>query len=121
MGPLRVAGIALALAISSLINFLGLYVLLERKIGTIPKRGMLFFALKAALFSAAMGMVIYIFYRQFAFDGAANLEKIGILLATILVGIAAYMGLNLIFSRREVMSLKGLFSKRDETAAGDDS
>ena len=82
---------------------------------------MLLFALKAALFSAGMGVAIHFFYRQFAFDGAARLEKIGILLATILVGVAAYMGLNLIFSRREVMSLKGLFSKRDETDAGDDS
>ncbi len=119
MGPLRVAGIALALAISSLINFISLYVLLERKIGVMPKRNTLFFALKAAIFAAAMAAVIRIFFLRFPFSTAATLEKIGILLATILVGIAVYLGLNLIFSRNEVSSLRQVFSKRDQAGEGD--
>jgi putative peptidoglycan lipid II flippase len=121
MGPLRVAGIALALAASSLINFICLYVLLERKIGSIPKQNMIIFALKALLFSGGMGVVIFVFFQLFAFGSAAILAKIGILLVTILVGIAVYMGLNLIFSRHEVKSLKELFSKRDGNAVGGDA
>jgi peptidoglycan biosynthesis protein MviN/MurJ (putative lipid II flippase) len=113
MGPLRVAGIALALAISSLINFISLYVLLERKIGAMPKRNTLVFALKAALFSVAMAAVIKVLFLRLPFSSAATPGKIGILLATILVGIAVYMGLNLIFSRSEVLSLRLLFSKRE--------
>ncbi|MFA9453680.1 MAG: murein biosynthesis integral membrane protein MurJ [Candidatus Aminicenantaceae bacterium] len=121
MGPLRVAGIALALAVSSLINFICLYFLLERKIGPIPKRNTLLFALKAALFSAAMAAVIRVFFLQFPFNAAAILAKIGILLATILVGIAVYMGLNLIFSRDEVLRIRDVLSKKDRAAEGDET
>jgi putative peptidoglycan lipid II flippase len=119
MGPLQVAGIALALAISSLINFVCLYVLLERKIGAMPKRNTLVFGLKAALFSGIMAAVIRIFFFRFPFSTAATPGKVGILLATILLGIAVYVGLSLIFSRSEVLSLRLLFSRKDRGKEGE--
>ena len=114
MASLRVAGIALALSISSIINFGSLFVFLERKMGKIRDRKTLVSCLKSFLFSILMGMGIWYFFQRFAFPQLVFTQKLIILAATILLGILGYLGLNLLFNREELKGLKGvLFKPRD--------
>jgi putative peptidoglycan lipid II flippase len=119
MRPLRVAGIALALSISSFVNFSSLLVLLERKIGRISKKKLGIFTAKSAILTSAMGIAIHFFFDHFRFAEASRFGKLGILLATIGFGVSVYMGLNLLFSRQEVRGLKHLFSKKERRPPGD--
>jgi putative peptidoglycan lipid II flippase len=120
MGPLRVAGIALAMSLSALINLSSLWVLLERKIGRIPKKALGLFALKAAALTLVMGAGIHVFMGFFDFAAAARLRQIGILLGAIVLGFGIYLGLNLLFSREEVKGLKRMLEKKP-TSQGPDS
>jgi putative peptidoglycan lipid II flippase len=111
MGPMRVAGIALALSLSTLINFVCLFILLERKIGKVDKKSIFFSALKSILFAAVMGGSVWIFIQQFDFSRLVFIEKLGILAAAIGIGVVIYFALNLMFNPKGLVSLKGVFSR----------
>ena len=117
MRPLRVAGIALALSISSVFNCGILFILLERKIGKIQKRNLLSSTVKSLIFALIMGGGIWYFFKSFAFDQMSSLDQIVMLFATILLGIVIYAGLSLVFNPEDLQSFKGMFS-RDETLKG---
>ena len=113
MGPLRVSGIALALSISSVFNFLVLFYLLERKIGRVHKKSILISASKSALSAAGMGAVVWYFFQHFDFEQMLFVQKLGILAAAVFLGIVIYLVLNLLFSHEDMKGLKNAFS-RDE-------
>ncbi|MFQ5722516.1 MAG: murein biosynthesis integral membrane protein MurJ, partial [Candidatus Aminicenantales bacterium] len=111
MVPLRVGGIALALSLASVINFFLLFYLLERKIGPLDKKEIFKSALKSALGGLGMGVAVWFFIRRFDFARLVFLRQVGILAAAILIGMVAYLILNLLFNHQDVKSLKDLFSR----------
>ncbi len=111
MNPLRVGGIALALSIASVINFVVLFFLLERKIGTIPKKSIWISSSKSAISAAGMGGAVWYFMKHFDFDQMVFVQKLGILSAAISIGIVLYLVLNLLFRHEDLKSLKDIFSK----------
>lgn len=113
MRPMRVSGIALALSISSVFNFLFLYLLLEKKIGKIQRSDLLSSALKSAFSAAVMGGVVWLFMGKLPFTNSGTLPKIGFLLAAILAGIATYAFLGFIVNREEIRAVIALlFGKK---------
>lgn len=111
MGPLRVGGIALALSISSLINFVVLFTLLEKKLGRIEKKDLIVSALKSALSAVVMAAAIGLFVNRFDFEKLVFGEKISVVLAAILGGVIVYLVMNLLFKHEDLKSLKQAFSK----------
>jgi putative peptidoglycan lipid II flippase len=111
MNPLRVGGIALALSIASICNFIALFYLLERKIGRIKKKIILRSAFKSALYASGMGVVVWYFIRYFDFDRLIFIQRLGVLAAAITLGVVVYILLNLLFSHSELKSLRNVFSR----------
>jgi putative peptidoglycan lipid II flippase len=112
MKPLHVGGLALALSLSSFFNFAALFFLLERKIGRIEKRSLFQSVLKFAFFSAAMGGIVWLYAGRFDFARLAFVEKLGVLLSAIVIGIVAYLILNLLFNRKDLRRMTNIFSRR---------
>ena len=111
MGPLRVGGISLALSVSSVFNLVGLFFLLEKKIGRIQKRALLISTCKAIFSAAVMGLVVWYFMRLFVFSQQGFPKQLGILLTAITLGILVYILLNLFFNHEDLRSLKDMFSR----------
>ena len=111
MGPLRAGGIALALSLSSLINFVALFILLEKKIGRIEKKDLLVSALKSALSAVVMAGAVWFFIDQFDFEKLEFIEMSSVVLAAILGGVIIYLIMNLLFKHEDLKGLKQVFSK----------
>jgi len=112
MGPLRVGGIALALSLSQVVNFLALFVSLEKKIGKIEKRAFLASAFKSLLASAMMGAVLWLIIRSFPFAGMSFVKQAGLLAAAIVLGLALYIVLCAVINREDIRSLRILLARR---------
>jgi len=111
MGPLRAGGIALALSLSSLLNFAALFYLLEKKIGRIGKKDIFISALKSALAAVVMAGAVWFFIDQFDFEKLVFIEKSSVVLAAILGGVIVYLIMNLLFKHEDLKGLKQAFSK----------
>jgi len=111
MRPLRVGGIALALSISSVLNLLLLFFLLERKIGKIEWKRFSASALKSSFSAAVMGGAVWLLVRHFDFQRLVFLEQLGVLFSAIFVGILVYLSMNLLFNHEELRSLTDVFSR----------
>ncbi len=111
MGPLRAGGIALALSLSSLINFAALFILLEKKLGKIEKKDLLVSALKSALSAVVMAGAIWIFIDRIDFEKFIFIERISVVIAVILGGVIVYLIMNLLFKHEDIKSLRQAFSK----------
>ena len=111
MGPLRAGGIALALSISSLINFVALFYLLEKKLGRIKKKDLFVSALKSALSAVVMAGAAWFFINQFDFEKLGFIERTSVVAAVILGSIIVYLIMNLLFKHEDLKSLKQAFSK----------
>ncbi len=112
MQSLRVAGIALSLSISSVINYVSLFILLERKIGRIREKETLVSCLKSFLFAVIMGVGIWFIFTRFAFTAQPFSHQLSVLAVTIFLGMGSYLGLNLLFSRDDLRSLKSVFLRQ---------
>jgi len=112
MKPLRVGGIALALSISSVFNFVVLFYLLEKKIGKIAKEEFLASAMKTSFSAAVMGGVVWFFTNSFEFNRLIFLGQVGVLLSAIILGILIYFLMSLFFNREDLISLKEILSRR---------
>ncbi|NOR15781.1 MAG: murein biosynthesis integral membrane protein MurJ, partial [Candidatus Aminicenantes bacterium] len=119
MQSLRVAGIALSLSISSVINYASLFILLERKIGRIREKETLVSCLKSFLFAVIMGVGIWFFFTRFAFAAEPFSHQLSVLAVTIFLGMGSYVGLNLLFSRDDLRSLKSVFLKQNQDKGQD--
>lgn len=111
MNPLRVGGIALALSLASVLNFIALFVLLERKIGRIKKREFVLAGIKCAFSAGLMGAAIWFFIRKFDFPRLIFLKQLGVLTAAIVLGILVYVLLSLLFNQEDLKSLRDVFSR----------
>jgi putative peptidoglycan lipid II flippase len=111
MKPLRVGGIALALSISSVLNFTLLFYFLEKKIGRINKRPIAKTALLSACSAFVMGAAVWFFMQQFDFQSLVFINQLGILAAAVCGGMLIYILLHLLFNHEDLRSLKGMFSK----------
>ncbi len=111
MDSLHVGGIALALSIASVFNFITLFFLLERKIGRIEKKEFIVSAMKSALSAAMMGAAVWFFVGQFDFQRLAFPKQLGLLCAAIVVGISVYVLMSLIFNYEELKNLKDILSR----------
>jgi putative peptidoglycan lipid II flippase len=111
MSPMRVGGIALALSLSSVLNFILLFILLERKIGRIEKREILVSSIKSAFSAAGMGIVVWVFIRNFTFDRLVFIKQLGVLLAAVFLGMVIYVVFHLLFNHEDLRNLKNIFSR----------
>jgi putative peptidoglycan lipid II flippase len=112
MGPLRVGGIALSLSVSSLINFLLLFILLEKKIGDLRKKALLSSSGKALFFSALMGGAVWIFIRRFDLPVYSLFLRLIILLAAVFIGLCIYFAGQSLFNREELSKIRQLFQRK---------
>ena len=110
MWPLKAAGLALATAISSTVNFILLLTILAKKMGEFPQ---IWTSLRKVIIAAfVMGLVLWlVFYRgAFLLGSKPQLAiKMGI---AILVGIAVYLGSLKVFAREEARIFIGWILRR---------
>jgi len=111
MKPLRVGGIALALSLSSVLNFILLFMLLQRKIGPIKKKALCLSAGKSLFFAAVMAGAVQIFLGLVGPESLPFIERLGVLLAAIAIGILVYVLLHLFFNPEDLQILQTVFSK----------
>ena len=111
MGSMRVSGLALAYSLSSFLNFAALFWLLEKKIGSFHRGSILLSVIKSTLFAALMGGAVWLFYNRFEFSRLAFAEKLGILGASICIGLVVYIILNLFFNHDDLRGVRDLFSR----------
>ena len=116
MNPLRVGGIALALSLSSVFNFIALFFLLERKIGRIEKKEFVISGIKSAFSAGLMGIAVWFFMRQFDFSRLIFLKNLGVLCAAVSLGILVYLVLSLLFNHEDIRSLKEVLTREKITA-----
>lgn len=112
MSPLQVGGIALALSLSSAVNFFLLYFLLEKKIGPTGKKGFIMTGIKSAFSAAVMGLAVWFFMQQFDFARLVFLHQAAVLLAAVFLGILVYVVLSLLFDQEDLRGLRGVFSRQ---------
>lgn len=111
MRPLRVGGIALALSLASVFNFILLFSLLEKKIGKIKKKNLVISSLKSTFSAVVMGGSIWFFFRQFDFQNLEFLKQLAVLIAVIVAGALVYILFNLLFNHEDLKGLKDIFSR----------
>lgn len=111
MKPLRVGGIALALSLSSVLNFGLLFVLLQKKIGRVKKKGMTISVGKTFFFAAVMAGAVWMFVNLFDFGKIPFAEQLGALFAAITIGVLVFILLNLFFNHEDLRMLRSVFSK----------
>jgi len=110
MKPLKVGGIAFALSLSSALNLLLLFILLEKKIGKIEKKPIFSSACRALSSAGVMGLAVWFFMKEFNFAQLDLLYQLGLLLSAILMGIMIYFLLQVLFNREDTKILKNAFS-----------
>jgi len=114
MWPLKIGGLALATSIAGIFNFVALYILLGRKLGSIREKGMPFFILKVLLASAIMGSVCYFLSAELT----ANLARLGILQNilrlsfVVLSGIIVFFSFTFLFGMEEPRKIIKWISRR---------
>lgn len=113
MNPLRVGGIALALSISSVFNFILLFFLLEKKIGRIEKKEIIISGIKSTFFAGVMGAAVWFFMKQHDFQYLVFMKQLSVLIAAVAVGILVYLFLNLLFNQEDLKGLKDAFSREE--------
>lgn len=113
MNPLRVGGIALALSVSSVFNFILLFFLLEKKIGRIEKKEIITSGIKSTFFAGLMGAAVWFFMKQYDFRYLVFLKQLAVLIAAVAVGILVYLFLNLLFNQEDLKGLKDAFSRKE--------
>ncbi len=114
MGPLKHGGLALALSLSSTINFALLVFLLKRKIPDWKLTPMIFSVLKILLSSAIMGGGVYYLKHIFYPDNpdAGVLPLIFQVAVLVVSGMMIYLLAAFFFRCKELTVLSGLIKKR---------
>ena len=118
MGPLKHAGLALALSLASSLQFCLLIIFLNRKINTGELRPVLVSASKSALSAAVMGAGIYCLQSSLltTHPGGGFWGVTINLGGLILSGIAIYFLVARLIGCRELNSLRDMFHPRSKTA-----
>jgi len=85
MWPLRIGGLALASSISAGLNFILLFCLLEKRIGKLNRKMILYSFLKILLATLIMGIFVSIFWKNLFLNLAEYLRVILVMIFAILV------------------------------------
>jgi putative peptidoglycan lipid II flippase len=89
-GPLRVAGVALALSLSQALNFAVLFVVIQSRVGSLARMAVGLVVLKAVFASLVMGLAVRAAYLWFEAGGRTPLFQAGLLVAVIAAGVLLY-------------------------------
>lgn len=111
MGRLRVGGLALALSLSQILNFVLLFLWLERKIGPMERSPLAAAAGRSLAASAVMGVALRMSWPALGIEKAAFAVQAAVLIAAILLGILLYAGLTRLLSPRDFENLTGLLRR----------
>ncbi len=112
IGRMQVGGIALALALSQVVNFLGYFVLLERKIGRVEKRAF-FRSLAVGLgLAGLMAGGLLAFVRLTGFDLRGRVAQAGLLIAAVGLGLVFYFGCQFLIDPKGFRTLLGLVLRK---------
>jgi putative peptidoglycan lipid II flippase len=111
MGSLRVGGLALALSLSQVLNFVLLLLWLERKVGSTGTAGLAAPVAKSAAAAALMGTALRLTWPLLHVDGAAFAVRAAALAGAIAAGIALYLGLVRLISPADLKSVLGLLKR----------
>lgn len=112
MGPLRVGGIALALSIASVFNFLTLFYLLEKKIGAVEKKKIISSVIKSSFAAVIMGFSVWVFFKSFPFYEMSFLIKLATFSGTIFLGMIVYVLLSILFNKEEFKAFRLILSRK---------
>jgi putative peptidoglycan lipid II flippase len=96
MFPLKLGGLALATSVSSIFNFVVLYIILEKRLGNIGTKGMLDSAARVAVSSIIMAVVLKMALSAFHTINIITLSL------TIAAGIAAFLGASFLLKVKEL-------------------
>lgn len=109
MRPLLHVGLALALVISSAVNFLALFLILRRKVGRLGGRAIFASVAKTGAASAAMALLLLAALRLGApFMAGPLWQRAGFLVALVALGAAAFLAVTRIINAREFRALAGV-------------
>jgi len=108
MGPLRVGGLALALSLSQVLNFVLLFLWLERKVGPTDKRAWLLPAAKSAAAAAVMAVSLRLLWPGAAVERAGFAVRAGALALAVGIGVVIYAALIRIFCPADMKGVAGL-------------
>jgi len=111
MGPLRVGGLALALSLSQVLNFVLLLAWLGRKIGPLGGSRWIVAAAKSAAAAAVMGTALRLAWPWLRVDGSSFAVRAAALAGAIAAGILIYVGLIRIISPADLRGVVGLLKK----------
>jgi putative peptidoglycan lipid II flippase len=114
MGPLRVGGLALSLSIAQALNFVVLFVWMERKIGPMKKDRAVATGIKALAASLLMAGALSLAGPLVDDPGAPFVRQVAVLLGAIVLGIAIYGLVLRILGPQETRALAGLLLKPRE-------
>jgi putative peptidoglycan lipid II flippase len=113
MRPLKVGGIAMALSVSQLVNFLELFRRLERKIGPLDRRNLMRSVCTSFFGAVAMGAALWIFISRFDFGRMGLAMQATVLFSAILLGIAFYAFMIFLVDPRALRSFQSLLPRKD--------
>ena len=122
MRPLLHRGLALALVISSAVNFLLLMWLFRRKVGLIGGRRLAVSLAKTCVTSAVMALAIAL--AQSIVGPTAGMvlwEKASVLILYVFGGAAIFIAITRVINMPEYVALKGLIRRKDVSAVGIDT
>lgn len=106
-------GLALASSISSIINFLLLFYLIERRVGNINIRSIVILLVKLTAISAVMGVLIWRVSKLTMWsDSSFEIEKVGVLAACVVIAVAVYFLLAKLLKIEEADFLMQMIRKR---------
>jgi len=111
MGSLRVGGLALALSLSQVLNFVLLLLWLERKVGPMGKGQWALPAAKSAAAAVVMGTALRLLWPVLAVERAAFIVRAGALAGAIVLGIVIYLALLRVISPADLKSVAGLLGR----------
>jgi putative peptidoglycan lipid II flippase len=111
MGPLRVGGLALSLSLSQVLNFVLLFLWLERKVGPLGRGQWVLPAAKSAAAAAVMGTALRLLWPAAALERAAFVVRAGALAAAIVTGVVIYVALLRVLSPADLKSVVGTLKR----------
>ena len=106
MWPLRLGGLALATSISAIVNFIVLYILLQKRIGSLDTKELAVYFAKVAAAAFVMALVIKAPVVASICSSPAGL------LATIILGLASFVACSYLLGIKELRELVLWISKR---------
>ena len=106
-------GLALASSISSIINFLLLFYLIERRVGNINIKSIVTLLVKLTAISAVMGVLVWRVSKLTLWsESAFAIEKVGVLAASVVIAVVVYFLLAKLLKIEEADFLVDMIKKR---------